>query len=395
VSLVHLAVTLTAASLALYGLMMFLFARAMLRRRGKGRPPVDRAPRVTIFKPLAGWDDDLDANLDSFARIDYPSFEILIGVASVDDPAYGAARRFLARHPKLDARVVVTDRDATVNPKVAQLVALERVATGDVYVISDSNVRVPPTYLWSLVAELSDDRVGMACSIFIGTGERSLGAALENLEICTHATPGLVAMDAVTDRPLTVGKSMAVRRRDLVRLGGFRPVGNVLAENHALGRRFLDAGLVARTSLAPVENRNVDCSVERTLERHTRWSKMRRALFPVAFACEPIMTPIVIASAGFAMAPGKVTAAILGGTFVLQTAVAQVAVRAVRGTWLHWRYLPLEVVRSYVMLLCWARACISRRIEWRGNAFTMRRGTVIVPLASGADRAASRARLAA
>jgi hypothetical protein len=43
---------------------------------------VDRAPRVTLFKPLAGRDDDLDANLESFARIDYPSFEILFGVAS-------------------------------------------------------------------------------------------------------------------------------------------------------------------------------------------------------------------------------------------------------------------------------------------------------------------------
>lgn len=393
-SLVHLMVALTAASLLLYATMMFLFTSAMRRRRRRGPPRVDRAPRVTVFKPLAGRDDDLEANLESFARIDYPSFELLLGVASAEDPAYAAARRFVARHPRVEARVVLTDGDATVNPKVAQLVGLERVATGDVYVISDSNVRVPATYLWSLVGELADERVGMACSIFAGTGERSLGAALENLEICSHATPGLVAMDAVTDRPLTVGKSMAVRRRDLVRLGGFVPVGHLLAEDHALGRRFLDAGLVARTSLDAVENRNTDCSIARTLERHTRWSKMRRALFPVAFAFEPIMTPIVIASASFVLAPGRCTAALLAAVCALQTAVAQLAVRGLRGQWLSWRYLPLEVVRSYVMLLCWARACLSRRIEWRGHVFTMGRGTVIVP-ASTQHRDDERARLAA
>jgi ceramide glucosyltransferase len=395
VSLLHLAIALTVASFALYGTMMLLFARGMLRRRRSAPAPLDRAPRVTIFKPLAGRDDDLEANLESFARIDYPSFEILFGVASVDDPAYAVARRFLARHPRLDARVVVTDRDAAINPKVAQLVGLERCATGDVFVISDSNVRVQPGYLWSLVRELSDPQVGMACSLFAGTGERTLGAALENLQLCAHSTPGLVALDAVTDRPLTVGKSMAVRRRDLARLGGFQPVGDVLAEDHALGRRVLDAGLRVRTSFDAVENRNVDCTVARTLERHTRWCKMRRALFPVGFALEPIMTPVIMASAGAAMAPGKVTAAVLGATCIVQTATAMVATRALRGRWLSWKYIPLELVRSYVGLFCWARACASRRIEWRGNAFTMKRGTVIVPVASAPERSAARARLAA
>jgi ceramide glucosyltransferase len=397
VSLVHLAVALTAASLTLYFTMMLLFARGMVARcrEQKAVRSVDRAPRVSILKPLAGKDDDLEANLDSFARIDYPSFELIFGVASYEDPAYPVARRFIARHPRLDARVVLTDPDAATNPKVAQLVGMERVATGDVYVVSDSNVRVKPAYLWSLVGEMSDERVSMVTSLFSGTGERTVGAALENLQICAHTSPGLVALDAVTDRPLTVGKSMAIRRRDLVRLGGFRPVGEVLAEDYVLGRRFFDAGLMHRTSFDAVENRNVGCSVSRSLERHTRWSKMRRCINPVAFYVEPIMTPIVVATAGFAMAPDKVTAAVLGGTCLVQTAAAQIAVRTLRGSWLPSRYIPLELVRSYVMLLCWARACVSRRIEWRGHAFTMKRGTEIVPVAPPSERSPGRARVAA
>jgi ceramide glucosyltransferase len=395
VSLEHFAVALTAASLALYTTMMVLFARGLVRRRKRVQAAMDRAPRVTIFKPLAGRDDDLEENLESFARIDYPSFEILFGVASTDDPAFAVARRFIARHPRLDARVVITDPDAAINPKVAQLVGLERVATGDVYVISDSNVRVQPGYLWGLVGELADERVGMVSSLFAGTGERTLGAALENLQLCCHSAPGLVALDSVSKRPCTIGKSMAIRRRDLARLGGFLPVGDVLAEDHALGRRFLDAGFVARTSLEAVENRNVVCTIGRTLERHTRWSKMRRSLHPVAFAVEPIMTPILMASAGVFVAPGKVTAALLGATCVAQTTAALVSVRALRGHWMSWRYVPLELVRSYVTLLCWMRAVASRRIDWRGHAFLMKRGTHIVPVAEASDRASARARLAA
>jgi ceramide glucosyltransferase len=374
---------------------MGLFAQTIRKRRPVRPGDVARAPRITIFKPLAGSDDDLEENLRSFAAIDYPSFEILFGVASADDPALAVASRFVAQHPRIEARIILTDPDAATNPKVAQLAGLERVATGEVYVISDSNVRVSPSYLWSLVAELVDERVGLATSLFAGTGEKTLGAALENLQLCASTQPGLVAMNAVTKRQLTVGKSMAVRRRDLARLGGFLCVGDVLAEDHALGRRFLDCGFGVRTTLDLVENRNVACSVMRTIERHTRWSKIRRALFPAGFVTEPILTPIIAASLGLLLAPGKITAAMLGIACVAQTTIALLAVRLLRGHWLAWRYLPLEIVRSYVALVCWLRACGSRRIEWRGHAFLLKRGTAIVPLASAAERPASRARLAA
>jgi ceramide glucosyltransferase len=397
VSLVPIAVAMTAASLALYGAMMAIFMRAIVKRRTPRAAVVDRAPRVTILKPLAGHDDDLEANLESFARIDYPSFEILLGVASQSDPACQIARRFIASHAgqaRFAVRLVVTDPDAAINPKVAQLAGLERVATGDVYVISDSNVRVRPDYLWSLVAELADERVGLVTSLFAGNGERTLGAALENLQLCASVAPGYVAMNAI-DRTVTVGKSMAMRRRDLARLGGFIPLGSVLAEDYALGQRFRDAGFLVRASLDTVENWNVACTLMRTVERHTRWSKLRRVLLPAGFALEPLLAPIVVASAAAALAPGKLTAAMLGATCLVQTATALTAVRVLRGRWLAWWYAPLEIVRSYVAFFCWLRAASSRRIEWRGHTFTLTRGSVIVRAASPSERAASRPGLAA
>lgn len=394
---VQIAVAMTAASLVLYGSMMGLFMGALIKRLGRRPAAVDRAPRVSILKPLAGHDDDLEANLESFARLDYPSFELLLGIASLTDPVYQVARHFVASHAHqvgFSVRIVVTDPDVAINPKVAQLVGLERAATGDVYVISDSNVRVRPDYLWSLVAELADERVGLVTSLFGGNGERTLGAALENLQLCAAVAPGYAAMNAI-HRPVTVGKSMAMRRRDMARLGGFLPLGDVLAEDYALGQRFRDAGFLVRASLDMVENWNVACTVMRTVERHTRWSKLRRALLPAGFALEPMLLPIVVASAAAAIAPGELTAAMLGATCILQTATALIAVRMLRGRWLAWWYAPLEIVRSYVAFFCWIRAAASRRIEWRGHTFTLTRGSVIVRAAAPSERAAGRAGLAA
>jgi ceramide glucosyltransferase len=391
-------VAATAVSLALYLTMMTLFVRAL---RASRRRPVrvgssattvafaGASPRVTIFKPLAGCDDDLDENLESFARIDYPSFELLLGVADAADPAYGVARRFVARHPDLDARVVLTDPSATYNPKVAQLVSLEKEATGEVFVISDSNVRVRPTYLWSLVTELEDPRVGVVTSLFSGTGERSLGAALENLQLCGSSAPGLVALNQASKEPFSVGKSMAMRRAYLAQVGGFRPVGDVLAEDYVLGRRFFAAGFTPRMAYEIVENRNVGCTIARTFERHIRWAKVRRSLTPFAFVFEPLMTPIVVATFGVVLAPSKATAALLVAIAALQTAWALGAVRFLRGSWLAWWYAPLEVVRAYLGVFYWAAAWINRRITWRGHAFELDRGSVIVPVPHGAGDAHS------
>ena len=106
-------------AIALYVIVAVSFTFSLVRwRRRPGATP-ERAPRVTILKPLAGVDEDLDGNLESFAALDYPAFEILLGVAAVSDPAHEAARRFVRANPRLNARVVLTDPDAAVNPKVA------------------------------------------------------------------------------------------------------------------------------------------------------------------------------------------------------------------------------------------------------------------------------------
>jgi ceramide glucosyltransferase len=238
----------------------------------------------------------------------------------------------------------------------------------------------------------------MVTSLFVGTGEKTLGAAIENLQLCASSAPGLVAMNAVAARPITVGKSMAMRRCDLARLGGFGRVGGVLAEDHALGRLVLDAGFSIMTSLEIVENRNVTGTMRRTIERHTRWSKTRRTLHPLGFFGEPLLLPMAISGLCLLLVPRTVTAILFGISSVAQVGGAVYAVHLLRGRALRWWHVPLELVRTVVVLVCWAGGAFGGgRIEWRGHHFKVRRGSVIVPVdgRSIRARAQTRERLAA
>ena len=368
----------TAFSSLTYTAMMGACAAEVRRARRTPPPAPALAPRVTIFKPLAGADDDLEDNLTSFAALDYPEYEIVLGLASANDPAFPVARRFALAHPAR-ARIVFTDRDNAVNPKVAQLIDMDRRATGEVVVISDSNVRVEPDYLWSLVRELEVPETGLVTSIFVGSGEQTIGAALENLQLGAMNAPGIIATNALTPWPLTIGKSMAMRRRDLAKLGGFARFGEVLAEDQLMGRAFVEAGMGVRTSLDVVHNRNTSCSVRRTLERHTRWAKLRRSLHPVGFLFEPLLTPLTVAIVVALVAQTQLALATVGVVANAQTVVALTMVALLRGRGLAWKHAPLEIVRTVLLFGCWLAACASTRIQWRGHPFVLKHGSLIAP----------------
>jgi ceramide glucosyltransferase len=367
-----------AASSLTYATMMAICSWGILRARRARPAPPKATPRISILKPLAGGDDELEANLASFASLEYPDYEILFGLASRDDGALPIAQEFVRAHPEL-ARIVFTDPDNAVNPKVAQLIDLEREATGEVIVISDSNVRVERHYLWSLMRELEVPGAGLVTSIFVGSGEQTMASALENLQLCAMTAPSIVATNMVTKWQATIGKSMAMRRSDLAGLGGLAPFGGLLAEDQALGAAFAQAGLGVRTSLDVVHNRNVTCTLRRTLQRHTRWSKLRRSLSPAGFVFEPLLTPVVMATLVAVIAHSQLALAALGIVAVAQTITALAMTALLRGHGIAWRYAPLEIVRVYLQLVCWAVALTSMRIQWRGHPFLLKHRSVIVP----------------
>lgn len=338
--------------------------------------------RVSILRPLAGRDEDLAANLDALTRIEWPNYEVLLGVASIHDPAYLEAVAFIARHPSFPARVVLTDKSDALNPKVAQLISLAREATGEIVVISDANVSVASHYLRVLVAELRQPNVALASNLVVGSGEKTIGAALENLQLTASMAPSVLALHVLSGKAITVGKSMAMWRDALESVGGFASVQDLLAEDNQLGILMREHGYDVRVSPVPIHNRNVRCGIGRTFERHTRWLKMRRATTLVGFALEPLSWPIVVSSAVLLVTQTRAAVVLWGVSCIVQMAGAQISMWAFRGKGLAAWLVPLELVRAYMILCCWLAAWTTRKVSWRGNEFILGAGTALTRVSS-------------
>jgi ceramide glucosyltransferase len=341
--------------------------------RGRSGLP-EYTPPVSVFKPLKGMDEGLEANLRSFFEQDYPRFQLIFGVADANDPALGVVKRLMEAYPRQDAALVVGTPGFGLNPKVENLAAMEPYRKYDVVLISDSNVLARPTYLRETACYLADPSVGLVTNIFAGVGERRLGAALENLQINGFVAGNLAAAFALRIT-CVVGKSMMMPAKALEAIGGLASVRNLLAEDQAIGVKVRKAGYAIRLSHHVIDNVNETRDLHWFLNRHSRWLKIRYQMATSTYLIEPLAN-LTLLGLLWAFASGSPVA--WGGLAALWTlGVARDAIQTkwLRGTFPKLRDLPLSLVKDLFMLPIWLDSLVSRKITWRGHKLVIGRFT--------------------
>jgi ceramide glucosyltransferase len=381
-----IALTLLAAALA--GLAVVAGQHLSLARHLRERPPLPRrTPPISILKPLCGVDDGLPANLAAFSALDYPDYEVLLGLRSARDPAWETARQAVRRWPGR-FRIALQRGEPGLNPKVNQLVTLARVARHDLLVVSDSNVRVEPGYLAEIAALLEDERVGLVTHPIVGAGEIRLGSVMDALHLAGSIAPGVVAAKRLAGRDFVVGKSMALRRADLDAMGGFEAVKDVLAEDYVLGLMVGEV-LEKRVAVAhrPIENVSTSRSVSDFAARYRRWGVLQRqAVGPIAYAAQVLLNPVLLAAAAAAVDRSAGTLASLAAVCAVKAGLDGLAGRALRPGGFRLAHLALVPLKDLVFGAAWAYGLVRREVEWRGNRLLVGAGTRVErPVEPGAE----------
>ena len=339
-------------------------------------------PPVTLLKPLKGMEDELEENLRSFFEQQYPApVQIVFASTDPDDPALALAHQLAASYPEADTAFVVADPGYGLNPKVCNLKGALDTAKHDTIVQSDANVRFRPGFLRQVVGEFVAEQASLQGCLVVGSGERSPGAALENLQLSAFIAPAMCAALVFGRTTCIVGKTEVYRRSELERLGGMEIVKDMLLEDFVLGKTYRKAGKKLLLSRLATYNVNVTSSLGAFFNRHTRWLIMAAVVSKPALLAELFSNPLALSLAAWAASGFELRLlAAPASVAVLKTTVDAWAVRFMRGRGMKLGHCLLSPVRDLLHLAIWVHSAFTRTTQWRGRRFRLGPDTRIIPL---------------
>ena len=363
------------AGIVLWAVPGFLRERRQALAALAARPGF--TPPLSLFKPLRGSDPGLECYLETFFTQDYPAYEILFCARDPDDPALVTARRVAARHPRTPVKFLSTGgRPDYINDKVISMEKMEAEAAHEIFVISDSDVRVSPDYLRAVALPFSNDRVGAMCCLYRGiAAEGGLWARLEAVGMSVEMSAGVLAARAMEGMQFTLGPTMAFRRDTIRRLGGFRVTADYCADDFVLGNETFKLGQSVALSHHAIDHMVLNASFLSSLKHQVRWMKSTRFSRPKGHFGTALTFSMPFGLLGWAAAAwlghpwsGLAMFALAVGTRLgLAVAVGRSVARD--RSW--FGLLLLYPIRDLMGFFIWAASYAGRRILWRGRVFEL------------------------
>src|SRR6266446_923572 len=365
-------------SSSIYYLLCLWSAAAFLRERVAGEGPTDcisrqvrptRAlPPFSFLKPLKGADPEMYESFRSHCLQDYPEYEIIFGVSDLNDSAIETVKELQQEFPDRRIQLVVSPKILGANVKVSNLAHMLAEARHDYLIVNDSDILVEPDYLRRVTAPLADARVGMVTCLYRGVAGPTLGSRLEALGISTDFCAGVLAARQLEGGiRFGLGSTLAFRRADLEKIGGFASFVDYLADDYELGRRIAELGLKVKLSRVVVETHLPSYDLRGFFAHQLRWARGVRDARPGGYVGLVFTFGILwallalVASGGAFWAWSGLTAA-LALRFAVALAVSQGVLEdyeVLENLWL----IPL---RDLFAVGVWIASLFGHTVTWRG-----------------------------
>ncbi len=345
-------------------------AEAELRNRPGFTPP------LTLLKPLAGAEPDLEMHLASFSSRIIPSLKFFSAHARLNNAGLEIARRVAARFPHVPAKFFSTGEPPYINAKVASMELMEKSAAHEILVISDSDVRVTPDYLRAVALPFADQKVGGMCCPYRGIAAGGgLWARLEAVGMSVEMTSGVLVARMMEGMQFVLGPTMAFRRDVIRRMGGFKVTADYCADDFVLGNETFKLGQTVVLSHHAIDHIVINLSLMASLKHQVRWMKSTRfsrpkghfgtaLTFGTPFGLLGLAAGVLLGHAGWGVA---LLAWALATRLALSVSVGRMVVRD--PSWFN--LLVLYPVRDLMGFFFWAASYMGSRILWRGRVFQL------------------------
>jgi ceramide glucosyltransferase len=262
------------------------------------------------------------------------------------------------------------------NVKVSNLAQMIKDARYDYLIVNDGDIRVERDYLSRVTAPLADPRVGMVTCLYRGVAGGTVGSRLESLGISTDFCASVLAARQLEGGiRFGLGSTLAFRKADLEKIGGFNSFVDYLADDYELGKRIAALGLDVKLSDVVVETFLPAYRLRDFVAHQLRWARGVRdaragGYFGLIFTFGMLWALVAVAAsagslwswAGLAFVLSlRLTVAFVVGWSVLRSG------DALRYAWL----IPL---RDLIAVAVWIISLGGHTVTWRGERFRLKNG---------------------
>ncbi len=333
-------------------------------------------PRVAVLKPLHGTNNSLAANLISFLEIAYPRADFYFGVENYEDAAAEVPVAIRQRYQYANITLVVGEEPDSSNHKIAKLVKMaDRAEKAEVFVLSDADVSVERDYLRRIVGELiSDEKIGIVTCAYRARPGGSFASRLEALYVNTDFLPQILLAEMIEPMHYALGATIAIKRRVLEAVGGFRAVKNMLADDFYLGNFTNGQGYEIKLSDSLVTLTCEERNFAEFWHHQLRWARTYRSVRPISIATILIHGPFW-ALMLLAITRGSAAAF---AALVLVVAARLAMSAAIVGRVLKMPEMLTDLwivpIKDLIMTGVWFASLLSNKVMWAGRQFKVIRG---------------------
>ncbi len=348
--------------LAIIGAARYMMTRA---------PHLASPPPVSVLRPLAGAEDNTEANLRSLFTQAYPEFEILLAVHDSADPAAAVARRVMLEFPAVPSRLLVAGPSPEPNAKVWSLRALLPAARHETLIMSDSDIFIPPGGFGIMMAELAQSNVALVTCPYRAVPGHSFWSRLEALGLNTEFLGGLLTARLLGGVDFAIGCTVATRKADLAAIGGLEHLQRYLAEDFMMGNLTHKRGRTVILSRCIIDHHIGGNGFLPSWRHRLRWARSTRRSRPQGYIGELFTKTTAISLILALVARGGLGFAIVGWLF-------RICFDAAMGIWVLddpltgrlWWLLPVEEIASFIT---WVLGFFGSTITWRGRKLIVAR----------------------
>ena len=361
-----------------YGIAVFSCLRFFLATKSKADASNEFLPPVSNLKPVRGLDPDAYENFASFCRQDYPNYEILFCIGDTSDPALPVLKRLIDDFPETQIRIIIGSGREATNDKVAKLARLVEEAAHEHLVISDSDVRVDPTYLRRLVAPLADASTGAVTCFYVPSEEKTWVQRLQDIGMLSDFYPGILVAKQLDGVKFALGPTISTTRSYLQEFGGYASIENKPADDLLIGRLIAEHGrevVLLSYAIATVPDYQ---SLRELFFKRLRWITVMRHMRPWGHLGLIFTLGLPWSLLAVAIAPtATVAVAYLGGYFLVRSLLTLLVGSAglkQSGVWPKLAWIP---VWDAMATLIWLASFTRRSIRWRGRDYFIVNGDLV------------------